>query len=87
MLFLMPMNLYFQAGHPMSKLCANQAAKTLKENGMKLKKGRSFRHVVIYPDGDSGPYECGTRIIPLILTMGGSPFCSHQGFLAVMSLP
>ena len=29
-LFIMPMNLYFESGHAMSKLCAGHAAKTLK---------------------------------------------------------
>ena len=53
----------------MSKLGASQAAKTLKKNGMKLEKGGSwwyfFRHVPIYPDGDSCQYECGNRVILL----------------------
>ena len=63
------MNLFFEAGHAMSKLGASQAAKTLKQNGMKLEKGGSwwyfFRHVPIYPDGDSCQYECGNRVILL----------------------
>ena len=42
MLFVMSMNLHFEAGHAVSKLCTSQVAKTLKQNGMKPKKGGSW---------------------------------------------
>ena len=66
MLSTISMDLYIEADHPMNRLCAAQVAKTLKQTEINLKKYRGwwyfFRHGVIYPAGDSGPYECGTWI-------------------------
>ena len=49
----------------MIKLCNGQVTKTLKSNEIKLKMGESWwyflRYVIIYPVGDSGPYQCSVH--------------------------